>query len=249
MKKISLIVMLLFITILIIPVSGQSLKLTFNSDTVKDDSVYTYICSISKLNIDSIGVTNISGKTVSVKVKKIIIDTLPGTLNTFCWGVNCFEPTVYISPKPIAIYSNTSNKSFYGEYNPMGKVGSSTIRYVFFDNNNINDSSCVTVKYILKSAGIENFSNQQSGNGLSNVYPNPFKQQTTVNYELSENSFVNIKIYELTGKEMATLVNGYMNKGKHNNILNASELKEGFYYCSMTTNNKSITFRKIAILH
>jgi hypothetical protein len=242
-------ILVICILVLIFPVLGQSLKLTFNSDTIKSDSVYNYICSISKLNIDSVGVTNTSDKTISVTVKKIIIDTLHGTFNTFCWGVNCFEPTTYISPTSINIAPGTTNKSFYGEYNPMGKVGSSTIRYVFFDKNNYLDSSYVTVKYILKPASVADLSGLQTINIFLNIYPNPFRHETAINYKLPENSFVNIKTYDLTGRELFTLLDDFMVKGEHVYILNSVDLKEGFYYCVMTTNNNLFAFKKIAVIH
>jgi hypothetical protein len=68
-------------------------------------------------------------------------------------------------------------------------------------------------------------------------YPNPFNPTTTINYQLPENGFVTIKVYDMLGKEIATLVDGNKTAGYHNVTFDASRLTSGIYIYTITANN------------
>ena len=70
---------------------------------------------------------------------------------------------------------------------------------------------------------------------LSN-YPNPFNPSTTINYQLPENGFVTIKVYDVLGKEVATLVNENKSAGYYNVSFDASKLTSGVYIYTISAN-------------
>lgn len=61
-------------------------------------------------------------------------------------------------------------------------------------------------------------------------YPNPFNPITNLSYLLPVNDFVILKIFDITGKEVETLVNGRQNAGSHSLQFNASNLPSGVYF-------------------
>jgi len=69
---------------------------------------------------------------------------------------------------------------------------------------------------------------------LSQNYPNPFNPSTTIKFEVAKNSFVSIKIFDLLGREVKSLVNDNLNKGSYEINFNASELSSGVYFYKMT---------------
>ncbi len=69
-----------------------------------------------------------------------------------------------------------------------------------------------------------------TGYELLQNYPNPFNPTTTINYQLPENGFVTIKVYDMLGKEIATLVNGNKTAGYHNVTFDAGRLTSGIYF-------------------
>ncbi|MBI5730507.1 MAG: T9SS type A sorting domain-containing protein [Ignavibacteriales bacterium] len=68
-------------------------------------------------------------------------------------------------------------------------------------------------------------------------YPNPFNPTTTINYQLPQDGFVTIKVYDLLGKEVAALVNENKSAGYHRVNFDASKLTSGVYVYTITANN------------
>lgn len=71
---------------------------------------------------------------------------------------------------------------------------------------------------------------------LNQNYPNPFNPSTVISYAINDNSNVNIKVYDLTGKEVKTLVNSFQNAGTYSVNFNASALSSGIYFYVLRVN-------------
>lgn len=73
---------------------------------------------------------------------------------------------------------------------------------------------------------------------LSDNYPNPFNASTLIQYNLENSDFVSIKVFNVLGKEVATLVNSIQEAGSHDVTFTASgsnqSLESGVYYYSLT---------------
>lgn len=65
---------------------------------------------------------------------------------------------------------------------------------------------------------------------MSQNYPNPFNPVTKIDFQLSETGSVSLKIYDLTGREIQTLVNGNYNAGYHTVQFDGKNLSSGIYF-------------------
>ena len=65
---------------------------------------------------------------------------------------------------------------------------------------------------------------------LSQNYPNPFNPATTIKYSIPKTSFVKLKIYDILGREVATLVNEEKTAGNFEVSFNAANLSSGVYF-------------------
>lgn len=65
---------------------------------------------------------------------------------------------------------------------------------------------------------------------LSQNYPNPFNPETNIKFSIPNNSFVKLTIYDITGKEIASLVNEQLNAGDYSYNFNASDISSGVYF-------------------
>jgi len=82
---------------------------------------------------------------------------------------------------------------------------------------------------------------------LSQNYPNPFNPSTVIKYQLPISSQVTLKVYDVLGDEVATLVNEEKPTGFYEVELNASRLSSGFYIYKITAGNFSSTKKMILI--
>jgi hypothetical protein len=74
---------------------------------------------------------------------------------------------------------------------------------------------------------------------LSQNYPNPFNPSTIINYQIPADGHVSLVLYNVLGKEVKTLVNGYQSSGKYSYSLDASELSSGVYFYKLIAGNFS----------
>jgi len=76
---------------------------------------------------------------------------------------------------------------------------------------------------------------------LSQNYPNPFNPSTNLEFGIPELGIVSLKVYDLSGKVVAILVNEIKTPGYYSVNFNASDLSSGVYFCSLTAGNFSAT--------
>lgn len=82
---------------------------------------------------------------------------------------------------------------------------------------------------------------------LEQNYPNPFNPNTVISYHLKANSFVTLKIYDILGGEIATLVNKEMKPGSYEIEWNASEYPSGIYFYKLTASNFADTKKMVLV--
>ena len=82
---------------------------------------------------------------------------------------------------------------------------------------------------------------------LSQNYPNPFNPTTTISFTIPEASDVTLKVYDMIGQEVATLVNSEMSAGKFNVSFDASNLASGTYVYELRA-GKTVISNKMMLL-
>lgn len=93
--------------------------------------------------------------------------------------------------------------------------------------------------------------------GLSNVipdeynlyqnYPNPFNPSTVIKYDLPKGAFISVKVYDILGREVLTLVNEYQKAGTYKITFDASNLTSGVYLYRIKANN-FISVKKLVLM-
>lgn len=72
---------------------------------------------------------------------------------------------------------------------------------------------------------------------LSQNYPNPFNPSTVINFGLESDSRVKLAVYNTLGQQVALLVNGSMQAGKHSAEFTAAQLPSGVYLAQLEAVN------------
>ncbi|MBK8551427.1 MAG: T9SS type A sorting domain-containing protein [Ignavibacteria bacterium] len=82
---------------------------------------------------------------------------------------------------------------------------------------------------------------------MSQNYPNPFNPSTTINFDVPTDGNVSIRLFDMSGKEVATLVNEVKTAGYYSVNFNASSLSSGVYFYNISSNNFTAT-KKMTLL-
>ncbi|MEK7263879.1 MAG: T9SS type A sorting domain-containing protein [Bacteroidota bacterium] len=94
----------------------------------------------------------------------------------------------------------------------------------------------------------ENLTHSSKHFSLAQNYPNPFNPKTAIGFSLLAVSNVTLKVYDITGKEVATLLNSVpLNSGSHQIQFDGSNLTSGIYFYQLSVNGYSAT-KKFIIL-
>lgn len=83
--------------------------------------------------------------------------------------------------------------------------------------------------------------------GLGQNYPNPFNPATTISYALPVSGQVSLKVYDMLGKEVATLVNGVRPAGMNTAAFDASSIPSGMYFYTLRTAGFSATKKMLLV--
>ncbi|MCD4746983.1 MAG: T9SS type A sorting domain-containing protein [Bacteroidales bacterium] len=141
------------------------------------------------------------------------------------------------SPDESFYYSNNEWLDFYYYDDPSGydNTGNFCIKAL-----NLYD----TISYI------NSFDNNADVYTLSQNYPNPFVNSTTINYYLPESSKVVLNVYNIIGQKVNTLINENQTAGQHNIIWNGKDtnnemIESGVYFYSLEVNGKIITNKRM----
>jgi hypothetical protein len=226
---------------ILIAVAGfaQNLSLSDSAGPLAVNSTVVFAGTPDMEIVSYAFVTNNSANVMDLRAKKVILDTIPGSLNLFCWDI-CYAPSVYVS-NIVAIPAGGTFTSFTGHYTG-NTSGVSHIRYVFFNAANPNDSVWFNVTYSAYPLGISE--NREAK--ISNAYPNPANASTRIEYSLPTGNIGSIVVRNVLGSEVknVSLANTV---GKA--VISTSDLKEGIYFYSFIVNGEIRATRKLIVQH
>ena len=89
------------------------------------------------------------------------------------------------------------------------------------------------------TVGVNDPPEQPKEFSLSQNYPNPFNPTTNIGFRIANFGFVSLKVFDVLGREVATLVNEEKQPGEYDVEFNASHLSSGIYFYKLQTENYS----------
>ncbi|MCI0472647.1 MAG: T9SS type A sorting domain-containing protein [Ignavibacteria bacterium] len=148
---------------------------------------------------------------------------------------------------------NTGTYETIGFVESKGNVNSETT-YSYFDRNLTSGSYKYRLKQIDYNGNYEYF--ELNGDvtvgipnkfDLSQNYPNPFNPVTKINFDIPEDGKINLRIYDMLGREVATLVNDVRTAGYYTVNFDASKLLSGIYLYRLSAGNYNAV-KKMALI-
>ena len=129
--------------------------------------------------------------------------------------------------------------------------GEITIAFALIAGNNLSDlqANAVAARNKYNSlVGITNYNSElPSDFSLSQNYPNPFNPSTNIKFSIANPGLTSLKIYNTLGREVASLVNEYLQAGSYDADWNASGNSSGVYFYRLQANGFVQTKRMLLI--
>ena len=189
-------------------------------------------------------VTNETSQTKPVLVKRQVINVPNGSENQFCWSIQCYSPIANQATDTVDIAAAATDESFYSYFFPGGTNGIWTIRYVFFNALNPNDSAHVTLNFdVSGGTSIQN----QNSKSLVPFGPIPAKefvlfQTSGLNLQGNEN----LRIFDLSGK---TMLMQSLKKEQEQVQVSLAGFQSGLYLWSMVRGNNALGSGRLIVQH
>ena len=116
--------------------------------------------------------------------------------------------------------------------------------YVYLNNKSYIDLPLVNaVSEITDNTGV----NSPYTFSLSQNYPNPFNPVTSISYSIPQKGLVTVKVFDVTGKLVKTLVNETMEAGSNSVLFDASSLASGVYFYNIVSGSFTDTKKMILV--
>jgi hypothetical protein len=119
--------------------------------------------------------------------------------------------------------------------------------FVYENNKNVEliNSDINSVDGKISNPSVESLAGVPTEYALNQNYPNPFNPSTKISYDIPSANFVSLKIYDLTGREIATLVNENLEAGRYTSTFNGSNLASGIYFFRLSAKGGSNDFVQV----
>ena len=171
--------------------------------------------------------------------------TLPGTLNFITdasgnfvdYSVTDLDGSYMISNVDAGSYTMVSTLASF-------QIAQKTLSVDYTSNSTLNVDISLTPN---STTGVNDNAAVINSFDLKQNYPNPFNPSTIISYQIPQNSFVTLKIYNILGKEVASLVNEQQTAGKYNFNFKANNLASGIYIYKLTAGSFT-SVRKLTLL-
>jgi hypothetical protein len=153
--------------------------------------------------------------------------------------------------------TNVSKQNSQSIWQKIGFIGghgnsNSPNNYSFIDNKPLSGKSQYRLKQIDKDGAFQYSKTIEVGSvilkyDLAQNYPNPFNPSTLITYSIPKSSMVILKIYNVLGKQITTLVNEYQEAGIYKVNFDAGGLSNGVYFYKIQAGN-FVEIKKMLLL-
>ncbi|MCK4980972.1 MAG: T9SS type A sorting domain-containing protein, partial [Candidatus Delongbacteria bacterium] len=134
------------------------------------------------------------------------------------------------------------------DYGQLVVIGTS----YFFHYSNIRGHAFLNsvIKELVDNRILTGIESEQSviSNYDLQAYPNPFNPSTIIKFNLINDSFVGLTVYNVQGQEVKKLVNSNLSKGSKSIQFNAQDIASGLYNCILKVDNEIVDTKKMVLL-
>lgn len=210
--------------------------------------------SSPRVTVDGIFVTTSWDNTaLPVELSSFNYETLKGNV-TLHWTTSSEINNAGFDVERSDVNGQISNVWSKAGFISGNGTSSGSINYSFTDNNLSSGKYNYRLKQIDYNGNYEYFSLNSDviiatpkNFFLGQNYPNPFNPSTVINYNIPQDSYVKIKLYDNTGREVRTLLSEFISAGYYTINFNVSDLASGIYFYNINAGEYTATKKMMLV--
>lgn len=157
---------------------------------------------------------------------------------------------IFFNPENGGVYMSKDNCQTYSAIN--NGLSEMNIRKLYIDHRNYLFAGSANGKLFMNTQSAitavnENYLGRPSDFILEQNCPNPFNPSTIIGYQLPMDSFVNLRIIDVLGREIETLVNENQSAGFYKVTWQPKNISSGIYFCQLTAKNYSKIIKMVLL--
>jgi hypothetical protein len=218
------------------------IQVTVTDQRVAADSIKTNITVYKPTGLPS---GNYKLRVMAIE-KKIIYSSAPGSN-----GETVFEHVfrrAYPNTAGTTVNTTAGTENFSFTYHIHADWKDTSVYTVAFVQNDNNKEVLNVGKGSTTVTGVSNINSEvPSAFSLSQNYPNPFNPTTNINFSIPKSAFVTLRVYDMLGREVSSLVNTQMQAGNYTADWNAMDASSGIYFYTITAGDFKETKKMMLI--
>lgn len=212
--------LVIFIALIHVSLNAQTFTFSRISPKYVHDSAGAYaIISYGRVN-------NLTSQDITITFRRTTTNVPPQWQIAICTWIACYPPGVD-SVTEICPPGQQSFSIYFYPYNTQG-MGTTTIVAKNFSNPNENYSA--TFGASTSPISVKQISTLANEFNLSQNYPNPFNPATKISFSIPKNDYVDLRVYDILGREVKILLSQAMEAGEYEVEFEALNMSSGFYY-------------------
>jgi len=238
MKKL-LISLILFLIFGSINSYSQTFNFTKNSPPFINSNDTGYYAEV----VDTGYVTNLTGSAIRIKLQRTAVNLPSGWQTAICDINACYPPDIDTA---VANYPpGTSEVTFHFYTHSVIGQGTMTIKAIKVSNPSENYTLTFGAK--LNPVGIKQISSIVQEFKLNQNYPNPFNPSTKIGFSVPKTDYVDLRVYDILGREVKTLLSEQLNTGEYEIEFDAKNLASGMYYYRLQSGD-NVSVKKMTLV-
>ena len=229
-------------------IAGDTILFTHSIDTLAPFPFYDHDGFVE--------ITNISNDTVTLRVRRVEHQFIPGSQDYLCWGKQCFNAidagtlTLWEPNDSTILAPGDTAGSRIGEFglkiyiDPKNKIGEALYEYQIYDTQDVFglNTKSIYVKYdFTYTTGLK----EQRKNKIDfSVYPNPTNSITNINVKSATNLQLKVVVRDMLGKVVKTV---NVNSSKRQLSLDMSSYNKGIYFVSSINEQEILSTKKLIV--
>jgi Secretion system C-terminal sorting domain len=186
-------------------------------------------------------VTNLTSNVIPITIHITNPSVMTGwDLVGMCTWQNCYAPGYYDHTESCS----SGQHEFDVYFNPHGIPGngSCTVTMTYQTTTISQDFGVVA-----DPVGIKQISSVVKEFKLEQNYPNPFNPETKIAFSIPTSNYIDLRVYDILGREVKTLLSRQLNAGEYEIEFNADNLSSGMYYYRLQSGD-NVSVRKMTLV-